>query len=471
MKNKLITTLAIIALALTTYAQPGTLDTTFNPGTGANNRVFTTSIQNNGKIIIGGDFNTYNGIARNNIARLNNDGTLDFTFNPGTGTFSSISISKIYTTSIQNNGKIIIGGDFTSYNGIARNCLARLSVDGSIDGTFNPGTGANSYVETSSIQSNGKLIIGGDFITYNGIARNKIARLNAIGTLDLTFNLGTGANGNIKAIAIQGDGKIIIGGEFTSYNGTGRNYIARLNSEGTLDTTFILGAGTNGFVRTISIQSNGKIIIGGSFTSYNGMGRNFIARLNDNGTLDTTFNPGSGANNFVRNTAIQIDGQLIIGGNFTSYNGIFRDYIVRLNTDGSLDQSFNNGIGANNYIYSTSIQSDGKIIIGGEFTKYNGTTRNQIARIYGGFAIASSDLKSDLIQIYPNPNNGSFNISGDFSNANNIDISIFDYTGRMVFLNSLKSSSEPINTNLAQGIYLVRLKSNQNIYTSKLIIE
>ncbi len=185
---------------------------------------------------------------------------------------------------------------------------------------------------------------------------------------DIGFSFGNAANATIETISIQSDGKIMFGGGFTSYNGTGRKYIARLNADGSLDSSFNPGTGANGDVRKISIQSDGKIMIGGSFTSYNGTGRNYIARLNADGSLDASFNPGTGANGSVRTISIQSDGKIMIGGSFTSYNGTGRNYIARLNADGSLDASFNPGTGANSTVYSTSIQSNGKIIIGGQFT-------------------------------------------------------------------------------------------------------
>jgi uncharacterized delta-60 repeat protein len=354
----------------------GTLDGTFTPGTGANAIVYTTALQSDGKIIIGGDFTSYNGTGRNRIARLNADGTLDGTFNPGTG-----ADNFVRTTALQPDGKIIIGGDFTTYNGTARNYIARLNADGTLDGTFNPGTGANGTGWTTALQSDGKIIIGGDFISYNGTARTRIARLNADGTLDGSFKPGTGANNWVQTTALQSDGKIIIGGDFTSYNGTGISRIARLNADGSLDGTFIPGTGANNIVWTTALQPDGKIIIGGNFTTYNGTARSRIARLNADGSLDGTFTPGTGANNWVRTTALQPDGKIIIGGNFTTYNGTAINYIARLNADGTLDGSFNPGTGASSVVNSTAIQSDGKIIIGGHFTSYNGTGRNYIARL------------------------------------------------------------------------------------------
>ncbi|MEO7765932.1 MAG: delta-60 repeat domain-containing protein, partial [Ferruginibacter sp.] len=219
-----------IAFVIPAFSQAGSNDPTFNStdqgfgfGDGANGSVLTTAIQSDGKIIIAGGFTTYNGTVRNNIARLNTDGSLDAGFNPGTGTGGTIQ-----TAAIQSDGKIIIGGTFFSFNGTARNNIARLNADGSLDAGFNPGTGTTSTIYSSSIQSDGKIIIGGIFNAYNGTTRNAFARLNADGSLDAAFNAGTGvgAGAIVYTIPIQNDGKIIIGGQFTFYNGTARRGIA-----------------------------------------------------------------------------------------------------------------------------------------------------------------------------------------------------------------------------------------------------
>jgi uncharacterized delta-60 repeat protein len=348
--------------------------------------VHTIALQADGKIIIGGDFTAYNGIDRNHIARLNADGSLDTAFNPGAGTDEPVS-----TIALQADGKIIIGEMFTTYNGASRNGIARLNADGSLDTAFNPSAGADEPVSTIVVQANGKIIIGGHFSTYNGIARNRIVRLNADGSLDMTFNPGVGANGNLWTTVVQADGKIIIGGPFTTYNGIARSRIARLNADGSLDTTFNPGRGAYGLigqttdvgiVQTTAVQANGKIIIGGDFTTYNVTARSNIARLNADGSLDTAFNVGIGANGDVSNITVQADGKIIIGGIFTTYNGSPRNGLARLNTDGSLDTTFNPGAGADGVVSTIVVQADGKIIIGGMFfTNNNGTARNYLMRL------------------------------------------------------------------------------------------
>ena len=355
----------------------GSFDATFT-GTGADNTVYSIPIQTDGKILIAGNFGLYNNTERNNFTRLNANGTLDMTFNPGTS-----SNGDIVAIAVQTDGKILIGGSFTTYDGYGRNRIARLNADGSLDITFDPGAGTNNTVFSIAVQTDGKILIGGAFTSYNGIAgRNRIIRLNNDGTFDATFT-GTGANNTVNSIAIQpADGQILIGGAFTSYNGVaGRNRIIRLNtSDGTFDATFT-GTGTSSNVYSISIQTDGKIIIGGAFAFYNGTSRNYIARVNTDGTLDLTFDPGTGCSSSVQATAIQPDGKILIGGTFTTYNGTAINRIARINTSGSLDGTFIPGTGANGTINTLAIQPSGTILIGEIFTTYNGIGRNRIAQL------------------------------------------------------------------------------------------
>lgn len=385
MKTKL--TFLAIALSFVMFAkgQPGSYDPSFNIGTGADNIIFCTVIQSDGKIVIGGAFSTYNGIARKNIARLNADGSLDTSFDPGLGASASVR-----AMAIQSDGKIIIAGGFVTYNGISVNRLARINTDGSFDASFDPGWGPGSTVTAVAIQNDGKIIIGGMFTTYNFITRNMIARINTNGSLDTSFDPGTGTNIYISSLAIQNDGKIIIGGDFTTYTGISRVRIARINTNGSLDTSFDPGLGASAIINTISIQSDGKIFIGGNFFLYNGTGRSCIARINPNGSLDTSFDPGIGSNHYVYGSAIQSDGKIIAVGAFTSYNGSSRFRVVRINEDGSIDASFNSGAGANNMVRAVAIQSYGRVIVVGDFTTFNSIGKNYIARLRNCYGSSSS---------------------------------------------------------------------------------
>lgn len=361
----------------------GSLDTSFTPtGTGVNYLVLSLKIDSNSKIVLGGYFSSYDVNVANYAMRLNLDGTLDTGF-ASPGSLANNAVSSVF---IQLDGKILLGGYFSAYAGVASDGLVRVNTDGTIDTNFTPShTGFNSYTTSLGIDTNGKLIIGGDFTKYNGITRNRIARINTDGTLDTTFTTtGTGLNQRVNTLEFDTNGKIIIGGYFTSYNGTSRNYIARLNSDGTLDTSFIpQGTGLNNYVESIALESSGKIIVGGYFGAYDSTNINGIARLNADGSLDTSFAPtGTGLNNLVKAVAIDTNGRILVGGGFTSYNGAPINYIARLNSDGSLDNSFAlTGTGLNNMVQEITIESSGKILVGGNFKSYNGTIRYYIARL------------------------------------------------------------------------------------------
>ena len=321
----------------------------------------------------------------------NATGLNDATFTVGTG-----AQNIVYVSELDSSEKIIIGGQFTRYNGTARNRIARINTNGTLDTSFNPGTGANNTIFAIAIQSDGKILIGGQFSTYNGTTRNRIARVNTDGTLDATFPSTVGAGNTIQSIAIQPDGKILIGGQFTSYNGTARNRIARVNSDSTLDTGFAVGTGLNNTLNAITIQSDGQILIGGFFTTYNGTGRSGLARINTNGSIDTSFTVGTGiaasGTRYVYKILVERGGRIIITGSFTTYNGTTRQRVARINTNGTLDTTFNSSSGANNIVYAAAIQSDSKIIIGGKFTSYNGAARNRLARINANYTVLSSSI-------------------------------------------------------------------------------
>ncbi|MNU75279.1 hypothetical protein D3C71_648060 [compost metagenome] len=355
----------------------GSLDATFNPGTSFNGPVYVIALQTDGKILVGGSFTQFNGTAVNRIVRLNSNGTLDATFNPGTGTTSS----PINTIAIQSDGKITIGGNFSQFNGIPANRIIRLNPDGTPDASFNTGGGPGAEVQTITIQPDGKMLVGGNFNTWNGTAMGRIARLNTDGSLDAGFNTGTGFSSIVYSTAIQTDGKIIVGGNYTSFNGMTAYSITRLNTDGTMDITFNPGTGFPGLLRCVTIQTDGKIISGGNFSALNDNPRNRIARLNTDGSLDTTFISATGCNSQVVATAIQTDGKILVGGDFTTFNDVLVNRITRLHLDGTLDTAFHTGSGFSGQPSCITVLSDGKLIIGGAFSTFNGAPINEIVRL------------------------------------------------------------------------------------------
>lgn len=328
------------------------------------------------KVIVGGTFTTYNGIVQNRITQLNPNGIRDSTFNSGTG-FDN-QTTKVLR---QPDGKIIVSGVFTTYNGIMQNCITRLLPDGSRDVNFLIGSGFNSIVNSLALQSNGKIVAGGNFTTFNGITQNCITQLNPDGTRDATFVVGSGFSSVVEALAIQSDGKILAGGGFAFYQGVTVNRIARLTAAGSRDTTFNTGTGFNGTVQSIVVQPDGKILVGGAFVTYDGTTQNSLVRLNADGSRDLTFDIGAGFSGQVVAMALQPDGKILVGGGFDSYQGIATNRLIRLNADGSRDSTFDIGSGFDSTVYALALQPDGKILVGGFFTVYNGTSINRLIRL------------------------------------------------------------------------------------------
>lgn len=384
-----------LSFSLTANADAGDLDTTFvsNPGVavgvGGAAEVYSFGIQSDNKVIIVGNFNQYNLQVSPRIARINTDGSYDSTFNVGTG-FSNAGIfqSVVYDIEILPSGEIFVVGIFDNYNGVPTKNIIKLFPDGTVDTSFDPGVGSNFSINDLVVQPDGKVVITGVFTTINSISRQKIARLNTDGSLDTSFDDGAGIGGSPFDIALQSDGKIIVSGQITSYDGVSQNSIFRLNTDGSLDTSFNTGSATgSGPIYSLNVLTDDKILIGGDFTNFNGFSIFDIARLNSDGSIDTTFDDGAtGFNNVVYDIhQSSIDNKVYVGGNFnfnSGVNGTF-NHVVRLNTDGSFDSTFDNLTGSSNPINKVLVDSNSKILIGGLFSSYDTVPIGRIARLNG----------------------------------------------------------------------------------------
>jgi uncharacterized delta-60 repeat protein len=357
--------------AYLTVRETGTLDLSFTNSAsfGANATVRAHVVQSDGKIIIAGDFTQVNGVSRNYIARLNVDGSLDTSYTP------SLSSSAL-ALAIQPDNKVWVSD--TSYN------LARLHSTGTTD-LFIVLEDGGAYA--IAVQPDGKVVVGGTFIGLYSENFWRIVRLLPNGTIDHTFQIDPdpnfpGANGPVYALAIQTDGKILVGGDFTMMGHETYIRRVRLSASGTPEDGFWYGLGADGAVYSIAVQSDGKILMGGNFTTVEGVTRNHLARLNADGTLDTTFGPSTDYD--VKSLACRQDGKIYIGGYFAQVSGVGRSGIARLYSDGTVDLGFNPPSGPSPFPYVTTIGflPNGKIFIGGHFTTYDGVARNRIARVF-----------------------------------------------------------------------------------------
>jgi uncharacterized delta-60 repeat protein/uncharacterized repeat protein (TIGR02543 family) len=282
------------------------------------------------------------------------------------GTDASLTLTNLQGADA-GDYQVVVTGPY----GSVTSAVAVLTVNLTTADTFNPG--ANNDVYCLAVQADGKILVGGTFTNLGGQTRNYLGRLNSDGTLDATFN--PEANDWVWSIAVQTDGKIVVGGGFTTLGGQTRNGIGRLNSNGTVDTSF--NPGVDGVVLSLAVQADGQIVVGGWFSTLGGQARNCLGRLNSNGTLDTTFNPG--ADSAVMSLAVQADGRILVVGGFTTLAGQTRNCLGRLNRDGTLDATFNPE--ANDWVWSIAEQADGKILVGGSFTNLAGQARYYLGRL------------------------------------------------------------------------------------------
>ncbi len=395
----------------------------FNPD--INGSVRALAVQPDGKILLGGYFTYVDGEARNYIARLNHDGSLDGGFNPNAN-------YDVWTLAVQSDGKLLMGGGFTMVDGDSHQRLARFNTDDSLDDTFL--SSANDRVMVLTEQPDGKILVGGKFTQMNEVTRNRIGRLNSNGSLDEDFNPDVGymeeddivdPEWSVKAIVLEPDGKILIGGTFTKVHDEEHYYLARLNPDGSPDSTFhphIEGPSSMlpsyVSVHALAVQADGKIVIVGDFIKVDGEPRNNIARLNQDGSLDTSFNPSVDYHAYT--LAIQPDGKILIGGGFLEVGGETRKSFARLNSDGSLDFDFFPEV--NTSVLSIALQTDGKILIGGFFSIVNQEPRNRIARLYpdGSLDANLNPGPDDLVQAIAIQTDGKILIGGYFEEVGGV---------------------------------------------------
>ncbi len=469
----------------------GTLDPTFfcNPS----DEVTAFLLQPDGRIVIAGDFDRVNGVGRSRIARLNANGSLDTSFDPGSGIFGG-PVSAL----AQAGEQCYVTGFFATYNGIVRSGIARINADGSLDSSFDPGTGA-SGIQSIAIDALSRPVIVGTFSTYNGGSSQGIARINLDGSRDTTFAIGSGTQGFISQVRILPTGAILIAGAIQDFDGTPRRLAARLRPDGALDTAFNLGSTADGtiydilpngsnfllggafsftevppfsmcaqvtsagrpspsfragvtgdyhIVDVVAAQPDGKALIAGSFQAYGGAPRAGLARILANGRVDPSFNPRGGADDRIFDCATQPDGRIVVVGAFTTFDSVPRPGIARLLPDGRLDPTFAPTTGPNNVIFGVALSPTGEIYVGGSFTEWGTATRRRLARLTAAgeldLSYAPDGVEAPLFAyvraLAVNPVDGSLTLGGAFTTCNGVPRSCI---ARLTANGALDTSFDP----------------------------
>ena len=338
--------LAVSFIALTGGA--ASLDNSFHPQ--INGAVATLALQSDGRIVIGGTFTSVNGAARSYLARLNADGSLDSSFAPASATFHFVRHivvrdSKIYAAAGDGLRRFDAGGNVEWHYPISP-----LAFD---------------------VDSQQRVLVGGQFTRLENQFHRNLARLDANGALDASFapSIGCCAGESVNALLAQGDA-VLVGGLFQSANGEPASHLARINSDGARDSTFSGAADPP--VVALRPGPDGKFLR---------VSRQFVTRHLGNGSVDpgfATLSAYSSDDQFVA-AAIQADGRSVVGGNFTLNGDATRKYLLRLNSDGSIDPEF--AIEPDDTVQSVAVAADGSLLIAGAFTTVNGTGATGLARI------------------------------------------------------------------------------------------
>ena len=447
-----------------THPIAGDIDPCFLVGSGADLEVYSLARQPDGKILVGGLFNNFNGVNHSSIIRLNANGTTDNSFQTGSGISEAV-----YAIAVLPGGKILLAGHFSTYNNQTVNGIVRLNMNGSIDNSFNPGTGFGGEVLCLIVQASGKVVVGGAFTTYNGQPFANIVRINTDGTADTSFRAGTGFNYPVRSMIQDPNGQIVVGGDFSTYNGVNRLFATRLNPDGTLDPSFNPGTGTNGGINSMVLQPDGKIVVGGGMTQCNNAPCAGVERLNTDGSRDTTFSlpyvaVGGGIINCV---SLQADGKILVSGEFSTYR---QDALVRIYSNGSIDTIMQSHFPFTSLVraYTHLLQPDGKLILGGHFDTYQGQTHNNILRLYAYDSSAATESAPRLtrkLALVPNPAAGSFIIKNLDQPANLI---LIDAIGRVV-LRTKALPEQPIHlSGIKPGLY--QWQANNQEY-GRLVVE
>jgi len=367
-----------VQVSVPRYTTTWEVDPAFQAQTGGEGKILALAATEDGGVIAGGSFATFGAASCTNVARVLPTGTRDPAFVPPLW-YGDGEVDSVLTCS---GGQIFIGGSFFNQATSTRQ-VALLETNGATNFDFDlPIQAFSGPVRTMSRQQDGKIILGGGFKSHSLIPVG-IARIHWTAggwSFDTNFSGGSGVSDTVNAVAIEPDGDVLIGGEFSSLHGVARSNIARLKPDGTLDTTFI--GSVDGPVNALSLLPDGTLLIGGSFRSVGGQPASALARLLPDGALDAAFASPIESNITVHAILREPDGRIFVGGAFQQWSGTPAGCLVRLMPDGSVDPSFDVGTGiSSGEARALSQDVPGRLLVGGDFSSFNGVAKNDLVRL------------------------------------------------------------------------------------------
>jgi uncharacterized delta-60 repeat protein len=402
----------------------GTLDETFDPGFGPNASISAVLLMADGEFMVGGFFSTFDKTAAEGLVRLNTNGSVDTAFTAAIDSEATTEMAQlqsgqivawlalnrqlvvfnadgsvsstlgttaggsdqIYALTVQSDGKLILGGGFTNFAGKTAINLLRLNADGTIDSTFNP------YPTLANLGSGDIVSLAVDaeghvYFQSNSTQPYRYARLNSDGSPDLTYTPGSPVPGQVVATARSSDGRVFVAGFFTGVDGATRVGLAAIHSDGSLDTTFVPNVGIPWAGRPpsaatyqpsaqLAVLADGSVLVSGTFNSIGNLANPGVAHFLANGTLDTSFSPTFNSGDFVTAVAALPNGGWAIGGSFSSVDGSQRSNIAAFLANGSLDPAYGTLSGTNGPVTLLVQRPSGGLFVAGQFSEV-GSNRNE----------------------------------------------------------------------------------------------
>ena len=485
--TSLLFILLLHTLSTAQLLPPGSLDPTFDPGTGfeyvpgsMEPGAMRVNPMPDGTLLVGGEITSYNGQSRPGIIKLGADGTPVEAFNANNtvaGIVEDIAVDG-------NTGKIVLGGITELAPGVPSGGMAVLLPDGSVDPDFNAGsgfTGNNLRVTAVAVQGD-KYIVGGRFYQYQGVTRRFLTRLNADGSVDNSFPqpFNNYLAGEIRKIIVLPNGDFVAIGSlgFDSFEVDARLWY--FNADGTINAamTGIMGQITGG-LRDIHRLDDGKFLILGLITNYGGQGMStWMIRINPDGSLDNTFSsgitgldPGGFNPNWVERMAVQADGKIVVTGFFPQVSGTTYNSIVRLLPNGAIDPEWDPGAGCNAPSTDVAMSNDQRIYVVGRFWQYDSVARSGIVRIHSvpTSTTGIAEFVESGLELWPNPARGQLFVQAPSEVQ---ALQVLDASGRIVLEQRVSSSSSVVLdvTDLRPGSYLLRTWQGTRIRISRFMV-